>query len=180
MSNLIDKSLVMQAFRTTLADAQVGTHDTTSENIAFRDGEAIPVNVTVTLPATRILDPVTDLSVIERPFDPNGKTLWFKESFMPAMETSTANTVNMLAGIYRISVYVPSTDGASSNIKKLNTYTKYVQEVFSPEKDVIALTESGSDGITIDSCSLVSLPKEEEWLSAAVDVEFRVYRKETL
>lgn len=177
MSSIIDKTDVMKAFRGVIANSQIVEVILTGEMVAIRDSEYDPSLHIQTVPETRIIDLTTQLAVKEAPFDPQAKPLWVREDFMPAAETSPANTVGMLSGIYRLTVFVPTTEGGNADIISMNLTTKYLQQIFSAEKDVISISEPGSDGITTDAASLVSMPKEAEWLSAGIDVEFRAYRK---
>lgn len=173
---MINENNVILAFRVELLNAELVVEDVSGETIAIRDGAYD--SDTQTRPLDPVIDMVIeaeDLEVNERLFDPNGKTLYVRELYIPAVEMPPANGIDMLGGIMQYSVMVPVKDANGYDIVLLRNMGRYIREVFDPELPLLETSDYHNINLAIDEATVAPVIVDDEWAELPVSITFRVY-----
>lgn len=175
---VINKIEVIQAFRTTLLDAEIVDVIATGKRIGIRDGvyNAL-LHTRPDAPAERPICTATNTEFIERPFDEKNFDIYFSEAFLPSLETPSASYVDLLAGIMQYNVHVPSKNGNRFDIQNLYDYGKYIADIFDPKLDNINVGGLTTE-MVIDSVSIAPLIRDDIWNMLPISINFRVYEYE--
>ena len=114
--------------------------------------------------------PIADIEWLNLRFNPANKSLWAKESYLPAVEGADTSRRDMLAGIIQITVNVPVN---TSDVLAAST-GELIGDLWETQEEV----DTDNYRITIDRTKCSFLGKLDDiWYSYILDIEFRAFEK---
>jgi hypothetical protein len=102
------------------------------------------------------------------PFNPENKSLWMREAYLPAVEERATSQGSVIAGIFQYSIFTPVGKGDVLSVEK----GVALGSLWTPQEVV----ETVNYRITIDKtkCSFQG-SLDDIWFSYIIDVEFKGY-----